>query len=169
MNPRANHHPFRPQPHRLGISSYSEECMKHIKTYEDIRTIIDGGDRRLVELICDRMSAVQSAFRQAGSSWNADEFGYFCIIEPGDDVRDMRDVGLNPEDQGLVGAIKEVVLWHPESRCWEAVVLFGGDYGMTFFCPDEPWFDPDLRAVLIAEAIPGKAAAPSSNQEGIRF
>ena len=142
--------------------------MRHIKTYQDIRTIIDGGDRRLVELLCDRMSAVQSAFRQAGATWNADEFGYFCLVEEGDDVRDMRDVGLNPEDLGLVGAIKEVVLWHPGSRCWEAVVLYGGDYGMTFFIPDAPWLEPDLRAALVAEAVPREEAFPSS-KEGMRF
>ncbi|MNT80734.1 hypothetical protein D3C72_2202430 [compost metagenome] len=81
----------------------------------------------------------------------------------------MRDIGLNPEDQGLVGAIKEVVLWHPESRCWEAVVLFGGDYGMTFFCPDEPWLDPNLREALIAEAVPGEGVASSSGQAEMRL
>lgn len=129
--------------------------MKHIKTFSDIKALVgQGADRRLAELLCDRLGAVQSAFRQAGASWSAEEYGYFCLVERDDDVRDLRDVGLNPEDSGLVGAIKEVVLWHPASRCWEVVVLYGGDYGMTFFVPDAPWIDPDLRAALAEESVP---------------
>jgi hypothetical protein len=130
-----------------------KQTVKHIKSYNDIKDLVGSGcDRKLAELLCDRMSAVQSAYRQAGASWDADEFGYFCLLELGDDVMDMREVGLNPEDRGLVGAIKEIVFWHPEARCWEAVVLYGGDFGMTYFCPDEPWLDPELRAVLASEA-----------------
>ncbi|MNX73138.1 hypothetical protein D3C86_1045240 [compost metagenome] len=143
--------------------------MKHIKTFDDIRTLVGQGvERSLAELLCERMGAVQSAFRHAGAAWSAEEYGYFCLVEEGDDVRDMRDVGLNPEDRGLIGAIKEVVLWHPESRCWEAVALYGGDYGMTFFIPDSPWLDPALRAALIVEAVPGEESS-SSSKEGMRF
>lgn len=135
--------------------------MKHIKTYGDIKARVgQGADRRLMELLCTRMSGVESAYRQAEAIWSADEYGYFCLVEPGDDVTDMSDVGLNPEDRGLIGAIKEIVFWHPDARCWEAVVLYGGDYGMTFFCPDEPWLHPDLRAVLESEAVV-EGAAPA--------
>ena len=128
--------------------------MKHIKTFDDIRRLAaDGADRRLSELLCARMGAVASAYRQAGAAWSAEEFGYFCLIEADDDVTDMESVGLSDDDRGLIGAVKEIVFWHPEARCWEAVVLYGGDYGMTFFCPDEPWLDVELRGILAAEAV----------------
>ena len=144
--------------------------MKHIKTFDDIRGLIgQGSDRHLTEILCDRMGAVQSAFRQAGATWSAEEYGYFCLIEPSDDVRDMRDVGLNPEDRGLIGAIKEVVLWHPESRCWEAVVLYGGDYGMTFFVPDEPWLNPDLRSALESETLADGSGFPPTGRREAPF
>jgi len=54
-------------------------------------------------------AGVESAYRQVSARWDADKFGYFCLIEPGDDVRDMANVGLSPEDRGLICAIKEVV------------------------------------------------------------
>ena len=144
--------------------------MKHIKSYDEIRGLVDqGGDRLLAELLCARMGAVQSAFRQAGAVWSAEEYGYFCLIEQGDDVTDLESVGLSDDDRGLIGAIKEVVLWHPESRCWEAVILYGGDYGMTFICPDAPWLDPELRAVLEAEARGEEVANPTEARRGSPF
>ena len=128
--------------------------MKHIKTFDDIRALFDlGADRCLTELLCERMGSVQSSFRQAGAEWSAEEYGYFCLIEPDDNVSDMESVGLSDDDRGLVGAIKEVVIWHAAARCWEVVILYGGDFGMTFFVPDEPWLDSALRSALQLETV----------------
>lgn len=108
----------------------------------------------LLDLIERRMAEVIAAFDEGGWRWDPEEHGAFVLLEQGDDARDLHEVGLNPLDQGLVGAIWEVCYHHEDLDLFEVFVLYGNDSGWTFFVPDEPWLDEGLRTRLRAEAEP---------------
>ena len=136
--------------------------MVKIETLEDISRLREEEARPadVLALIERRLRGVIRAFAEAGAEWTAEEYGPFVIVEQTDDVRDFQEVGLNPEDQGLVGALWEVATWYTDVRWWDVLILFGGDAGLTVFVPDAEWLDPVLRAKLEAEAEPEISAAP---------
>ncbi len=61
--------------------------------------------------------------------------GYIVILEAGDDVRDLSSVGLNPEDEGLLGSIPEYVEKYSAGQVdyYKIVILYDNEYIMTFF------------------------------------
>ncbi len=70
----------------------------------------------------------------------ADDFslkdsGYIVILEVGDDVRDLSSVGLNSEDNGLLGSIPEYVEKYSAGSInyYKIVILYDNEYIMTFF------------------------------------
>jgi hypothetical protein len=133
--------------------------MLELKTLDDIaRARAEGrAAPALTKLVAERLLAVQAAFREGGAEWDPDEHGHWVVIEAGDDVRDLRAQGLNPEDHGLLGAVWEAVEWHPAARLWEVFIVYSGDAGMTFLVLDGPWLDAELRRKLKEET---EAPAP---------
>lgn len=120
----------------------------------------------LLDLAERRMTETIEAFREAGWEWTADEFGLFVLIEAGDDVRDLHEAGLNPEERGLLGAVWEACHKHEEAGAYDVFVLFGNDGGNSFLVPAAPWLDPELRAKLDAEATPPPLAAAGAEGVG---
>lgn len=62
--------------------------------------------------------------------------GYFVILEAGDNVRDLSNVGLNREDGGLMSSCPEYIelLDVGEGlQAYKVAVLYDNDYMMTFF------------------------------------
>ncbi len=47
------------------------------------------------------------------ADFSLEDHGYIVVLERGDDVRDLRQVGFNPEYQGILGSIPE---WVEEAR-----------------------------------------------------
>jgi hypothetical protein len=119
----------------------------------------------LLALIEQRMADVTAGFATVGATWEPEEHGAFVLVEPGDNVRDFRAVGLNPEDDGLIGATWEICWRHPALNVYEVLILYSGDTGWTFFVPDEPWLDPQLRAKLADEAVEALPATGAGNAE----
>ena len=130
--------------------------MLEFKSYGDIQRACEAGNAEpaLLDLLQRRLSEVVAAFKEAEWDWDPEENGHFVVIEAGDDIRGLQEVGLNPEDNGLLGAIWEATFWHDGAGAWEVLVLYGNDTGMTFFVPDTPWVDPELRRMLAEEAEP---------------
>ena len=75
--------------------------------------------------------------------YNADDYGYICLVEPGDTDRVLSDIGMP---------------WRLADVPWEgasmrhgyiyAVYLGTDDYGMGFLIPDAEWITGELRQVL---------------------
>lgn len=137
--------------------------MQILRSLDDVSVLRAAGQHPapLLALAERRMKETIEAFRDAGWEWTADEFGEFVLVEAGDDVRDLHEAGLNPEDRGLLGAVWEACYWHAEAGAFDVFVLFGNDGGNSFLVPVEPWLDPELLAKLRAEA----AAAPLAKAE----
>lgn len=134
-----------------------------IKSPQEIPALqASGAAPDLVELAERRLREITAAYAECGATFDPEEHGPIAVLEAGDDVRNLSEIGLNPDDRGLVGALKEVVTRHPVA--YEAIVLYSNDYGVAFLCPDEPWLDPELRAVLeaeMAEAHPTPLGTPT--------
>lgn len=126
-----------------------------IKELDDIHALrAEGQPPHLVGLADRRFRELTAAYADCGATFDPEEHGPIVIIERGDDVRDLSEIGLNPEDGGLLGAIKEAVIHH--QGAYEVLVLYSNDYGVIFLCPDELWLDAELRAILddeVAETI----------------
>lgn len=119
-----------------------------------------------LDLAESRMCDVIAAFKEGGWIWDPEEHGAFVLVEQGDDVRDFHEVGLNPQDSGLMGAIWEVCYKHDETGLFEVFILYGNDTGWTFIIPDAEWLDRGLRERLVteAEAYPLRTASSSTEQ-----
>ncbi len=67
--------------------------------------------------------------------FSLEDSGYIVVLEEGDDVRDLSSVGLNPEDEGLLGSIPEYVEKYSAGSIdyYKIVILYDNEYIMTFF------------------------------------
>jgi hypothetical protein len=82
-------------------------------------------------------------FTEPGQSYDADDFGYLVLIEPGDVDRVLTDLDMP-------WTLAEVP-WEGASmrdEFYYAVYLGTDDYGMGFVIPDAPWVNGHLREVL---------------------
>src|SRR5690554_3733862 len=66
--------------------------------------------------------------------YSVEDTGFIVVLEAGDDVRDLSTVGLNPEDQGLIGVIPEwfeTVNLDGLTFC-RFLVLYNDSFGVVF-------------------------------------
>lgn len=64
------------------------------------------------------------------------EHGYIVLLEPGDNVRDLREVGLNWVDRGLLGSLPEYVhrmTLDDGTEVYRIGVLYDNDFMMLFY------------------------------------
>jgi hypothetical protein len=75
--------------------------------------------------------------------YNADDYGYLVLVEPGDTDRELQDLGMpwRLAEVPWEGAS----LW---DRFFYAVYLGTDDYDMGLVIPDAPWVNGELRQVL---------------------
>ena len=75
--------------------------------------------------------------------YNADDYGYLCIVEPEDTCRVLSDLDMP-------WSLADIP-WEGASRRnghFLGIYLGTDDYGMAFVIPDAPWVDGELRQVL---------------------
>ena len=82
-------------------------------------------------------------FNEPGQAYDADDFGYLVLIEPGDVDRELNEIDMP---------------WTLADVPWEgasmrqgfiyAVYLGTDDYGMGILIPDAPWVNGQLRKTL---------------------
>jgi hypothetical protein len=73
---------------------------------------------------------------EAESQFCLGENGYIVLLEAGDNVHDLGNVGLNHEDGGLLGSCPEYVELIDAGKglqAYKVAVLYDNDYLMTFF------------------------------------
>lgn len=68
--------------------------------------------------------------------FSLDGNGYFVILEDHDDVRNLGDAGLNPEDGGLLGYCPkraEILEWSDDTKKYWISVVCAESYVMNFY------------------------------------
>lgn len=123
--------------------------MIEIKSPADVRRAQAEGrlSPALAEVVAGRLAEYVATLAELGWEYDPDLHGHFVVLEYGDGARELyagHPVEAPPPWEGVVA--------HPEVRVYEVVIIYGSDYGLTFFVPDEPWFDGSLRRLLQAEA-----------------
>lgn len=118
--------------------------MKKFKSMEDInRHWLPSKHRNTVR---KEMYAITRGY---GRGYDPNLHGYVIYVERHDSVIDFRDVGFNPEDGGLAGAMFEVVWYDPVGGCFVGFTLANNEFGLSIVIPDLPWLDPKLRKNLV--------------------
>lgn len=67
--------------------------------------------------------------------YSVEDTGFIVVLEVGDDVRDLSNIGLNPEDQGLLGTIPE---WIEKvelggTEYYRFLVIYTDSFAVTFY------------------------------------
>ncbi|MBO8142011.1 MAG: hypothetical protein H0Z37_07525 [Firmicutes bacterium] len=89
------------------------------------------------------------------------DHGYIVLLEPGDNVRDRREVGLHRMDEGLLGSLAEYVervRLEDGIELYRVGVLYNNDYMMFFYTVGS--HDEEVDAWLKAEAEFGEVITP---------
>ena len=115
--------------------------MKTFKSHDDLQKLDQHDPAR--PIMQDLVSVLIEDFTEPGQSYNADDYGYLVLIEPGDADRVLTDIDMP---------------WTLAQVPWEgasmrdgfiyAVYLGTDDYGMGFVIPDADWVNGKLRKVL---------------------
>src|SRR5690606_34437171 len=88
--------------------------MRTIKTEEDLQVLERAQvlPQPLLAYLIREFHRLQQALSDADHDAPFDlyDHGYMVLLEPGDNVRDLREVGLNRVDRGLLGAMPEYVI-----------------------------------------------------------
>lgn len=113
--------------------------MRIIKTQQDFDVLRHAGATPAVLL--DQVEDYFQQLRDELEDEDRSEFrlgrsGYIVILEAGDNVRNLVNVGLSREDGGLLGSCPEYVELLDISgghQTYKVVVLYDNDYLMTFF------------------------------------
>ena len=95
-------------------------------------------------------------FTTPGHPYDADDYGYLVLIEPGDTDRELNEIDMPKLTE---------VLWEGASMRHGfiyAVYLGTDDYGIGFLIPDAPWIDSELREVLDSILDQPQQLTPSS-------
>jgi len=79
-------------------------------------------------------------FNNIGEGTVIEEFsltdsGIIVLLEPGDNIEDLAEIGLNTEDKGLLGAIPEWVEEQKIENCTliTACILCNNEYALSIF------------------------------------
>ena len=124
--------------------------MIKIKTFADLTS-----SRDQQTLPQDLITSLEKYFRQLHEAlsdgedledFSLERHGYFVILEPSDDVRNLREVGLNPTDDGFLGSWPEYVE-KVTDEWYKVAVLYDNEYMMFFFLRPSD-FDDEVKAWL---------------------
>jgi len=112
--------------------------MKIIKTLDDLRKLDGAMELGLQAHLEEYLLALREALEPETElgQFSLARHGYIVILEQEDDVRDLREVGLNPGDQGLLGCcpewVEQVAL--ADGRIiYRVGVMYDNDYVMIFY------------------------------------
>ncbi|MBE9917808.1 hypothetical protein G8C92_27790 [Paenibacillus donghaensis] len=113
--------------------------MRIFKTQQDFVTL-----RRTGAFPMTILDQIEGYFQQLknelededAGDFRLDRHGYIVVLEAGDNVRDLGEIGLNRENGGLPGSCPEYVeLLDVDGglQAYKVAVLYDNDYLMSFF------------------------------------
>jgi hypothetical protein len=113
------------------ITFKSHSDLEKLDTDDPARPVVE----ELVEQLIDD-------FTEPGQVYNADDFGYLVLVEPGDTDRKLTEIDMPKLTE---------ILWEGASMRHGfiyAVFLGTDDFGIGFLIPVAEWVDGELREVL---------------------
>jgi len=115
--------------------------MHIVKTFMDIKQLENNNalPAAIIKTLKQDLVGVIDNMQQLGYFYDPDNDGYAVILEPCDDIHDLSNVGLNPKDGGLLGAIPELIKEIiTGTEIWYKVgILYNNQCLMTFYITPE--------------------------------
>lgn len=141
--------------------------MKAIRTAADLRSVSNSLPKPYIQRLVADFSMLQRALADGESldEFSLQDHGYLVILENGDDVRDLSEVGLNPEDEGLLGSMPEYVetlSLGDNLQVYKIAVLYDNDY-MMFFYSQVGIHDEEVEEWLREQAVPELKSSTDSS------
>src|SRR5690606_24934418 len=140
--------------------------MRTIKTEEDLQVLERAQvlPQPLFAYLTREFHRLQQALSDADDDAPFDlyDHGYMVLLEPGDNVRDLREVGLHRMHEGLLGSLAEYVervRLEGGTELYRVGVLYNNEY-MMFFYSVVGSHDEEVEAWLKAEADFGEVITP---------
>lgn len=86
------------------------------------------------------------------NTYRLEDTGHVVLLEAGDNVRDLRELGLNHQDEGLIGCIPEwfETMTIDDVEYYRFLVLYNDSFGVVFFNAIGA-FDHEVEAWLAAK------------------
>ena len=83
------------------------------------------------------------------NTYRLEDTGHVVLLEAGDNVRDLREMGLNHQDQGILGCIPEwfETITLDEVAYYRFLVLYNDSFGVIFYSAVGS-FDHEVEAWL---------------------
>lgn len=113
--------------------------MRIIKTLKDIE-LLKSSKAMKAGILGEIEEHFKHIYNNLGDGIGIEEFslvdsGIIVILEPGDNVEDLEEIGLNPEDNGLLGATPE---WINEQKIDDCTlittcILCNNEYALSIF------------------------------------
>ena len=113
--------------------------MRIIKTMKDIQ-LLKGSKALKAEILGEIEEHFNHIYNNLGEGILIEEFslvdsGIIVFLEPGDNVEDLPEIGLNPEEKGLLGTIPEFINEQQLEDCTliTACILCNNEYALSIF------------------------------------
>ncbi|MGI6558077.1 MAG: hypothetical protein ACOX20_03670 [Limnochordia bacterium] len=140
--------------------------MRTIKTKEDLQVLERARvlPQPVFNYLSQQFHQLEEALHDPNdvSPFDLYDHGYIVLLEPGDNVRDLREVGLHCMHEGLLGSLAEYVervRLEDGTELYRVGVLYNNDY-MMFFYSVVGSHDEEVEAWLKAEADFGEVITP---------
>lgn len=104
------------------------ELLKEVSTVKsDILQIIEGYFKTIYNNYEHETITLQE--------FTLNDIGVIVLLEAGDNVADLQEIGLNPKVGGLLGAFPEwlSVIKHENCTLIEACILYNNEYALSLF------------------------------------
>lgn len=113
--------------------------MRIIKTLKDIE-LLKSSKALIVGILGEIEEHFKYIYNNLGDGIGIEEFslvdsGIIVFLEPGDNIEDLAEIGLNSEDRGLLGATPEWINEQTIDDCTliTACILCNNEYALSIF------------------------------------
>lgn len=129
--------------------------MRVIKNQDDVRLMAQAKAIRpqFAEHLIQFFDELQADLEDMSpNTYRLEDTGHVVLLEAGDNVRDLREVGLNHQEQGILGCIPEwfETITLDGVEYYRFLVLYNDSFGVVFFSAVGA-FDHEVEAWLAAK------------------
>ena len=129
--------------------------MRVIKNQDDVRLLKEAKAisqpfaKHLTKFFDDLQADLED---MSPNTYRLEDTGHVVLLEAGDNVRDLKEIGLNHQDQGILDCIPEwfETMTLDEVEYYRFLVLYNDSFGVVFFSAVGA-FDHEIEAWLAAK------------------
>lgn len=134
--------------------------MIKIKTFNDVSKLqensqISSSISKYIKELFYQLYNDLSYEEETINEFTLEELGYIVILQKENNIRDLREIGLNPETKGLLGSSPEYVelkTLEDSTQIYNIMVIYDNNYIMTFIV-DRSMLDNEVDAWLKDQAV----------------